>query len=74
MILSDLYARISGDAPPAPAEMRRSISEEVPAFAGIDWSSLPGSTGQDLAGHDAASRACKPTGAAVDMIESGFKE
>jgi NADH-quinone oxidoreductase subunit G len=74
MILSDILARVTGEAGPAPGQLRDLISQEVPAFAGIDWGELPGSTGQDLPGHDAAAQACKPTGAAVDMIESGFKE
>jgi NADH-quinone oxidoreductase subunit G len=74
MILSDLFGRLTGETPPAPAEMRRRVSQDVDAFGHIDWENLPGSAGQDLKGHDAASRACKPTGAAVDMIKSGFKD
>jgi NADH-quinone oxidoreductase subunit G len=71
MILGDLLRQLDPELPAlAPATIQARISEEVPGFADIRWQDLPGSTGQDLAGHDAAAHACRATGAMVKMMES----
>jgi NADH-quinone oxidoreductase subunit G len=54
------------------ALIRERISREVPAFAGIAWHELPASTGQDMAGCDAAAAAPAPTGAAKKMLSVGW--
>jgi hypothetical protein len=70
MVLGDLAQRLGLVLPP-PSRLRGAVSEDVPAFAGIDWAALPASEGQDLAGADAAAQACKPTGAALRMLANG---
>ncbi len=69
MILADLYAQLSVDAPaPGPMELGAKLSEAVPALADIDWEALPASTGQNIAGVDAAADAAPATGALVQML------
>ncbi len=72
MVLGDLFGALGGGEFPAPAAIRARVSAEVPAFAAIDWAALPASTGQDLAGVDAASQAAPATGALVKMLASGM--
>ncbi|RMG43568.1 MAG: NADH-quinone oxidoreductase subunit G [Acidobacteria bacterium] len=74
MLLADLYEHLTGDPAPAHDSVHTLISETVPAFAGIVWDDLPGSTGADLAGADAAAHACRVTGAAADMLARGWRE
>ncbi len=72
-VLGALLAGLAGrDRAPRIDEIRAAVAEEVPAFAGIDWASLPGSTGQDLAGEDAARAAAPATGALVKMLAVGW--
>jgi NADH-quinone oxidoreductase subunit G len=69
MILADLHAQLSVDAPaPGSMEIGAKLSETVPALADIDWEALPASTGQNISGVDAAADAAPATGALVSML------
>ncbi len=72
VLLGDLLARLSGEGPaPSRQAVQAALSSEVPAFAGIDWDALPASSGQDLAGADAAAAAPTATGTAAKLLASG---
>ncbi len=71
LLLNDLLAALGGTPTPS-TKIRERVSRDVPYFAGIDWATLPGSTGQDLAGVDAAAEAAPATGAYLKMLASGL--
>lgn len=74
MILGDLLAQLSLDAPVlSPEDIAERVAADVPAFAGIRWSELIATTGQDLAGARAADHVCQATGALVKMLEAAAK-
>ncbi len=71
VLLGDLLGLLTGGAAPARHAVQAALSAEIPAFAAIDWDALPASTGQDLAGADAARAAPPPTGAAEKLTSLG---
>jgi len=71
VLLGDLFGLLTGGSAPARHAVQAALSAEIPAFAAIDWDALPASSGQDLAGADAASAAPPPTGAAEKLTSLG---
>lgn len=73
LLLGDLLQSLSpGEATGGVALVRERLSKDVPGFAQIRWDELPASSGQDLAGVDASTQACKVTGAARKILSSGW--
>jgi hypothetical protein len=73
VLLGDLLAGFTGEPAPGRADVQRMLSLEIPELADVDWASLPASTGQDLAGADAHSHACRLTGAVETMLGNGWE-
>ncbi len=73
MILADLFQAMTAEKAPTSAALAEALRAEIPEFAEIDFATLPASSGQDMAGCDAASQAVRATGAAAKMLASGWK-
>lgn len=74
LILGDLLSNLTNEPLLNRDSVREKLSKEVPAFAQVDWSALPGAIGQQLPQQNGEPQAaCRVTGAVATMLQNGWE-